>query len=119
MVILGISLGLTFAVVYLSSYFYYDYLHRSSHYNPPKTAYGRYVRKHHFAHHFSNPKHNFGVTTVFWDKAFGTYHPVEVVRVPEKRAMGWLFVEDTKELRSEFVGDYCIVRRKKRKVSSL
>ena len=57
--LLGLTLGLTFGCVYLIAYFYYDFLHQYSHYYPPTTMYGRQVRKHHFAHHFSHPKHNF------------------------------------------------------------
>ena len=87
---LGNLLGLVFAATYLAAYAYYDYLHQYSHSHPPRTKYGRCVRKHHFIHHFSHPKHNFGVTTLFWDRVFGTLVNVDVVKVPQRRAMVWL-----------------------------
>jgi len=52
------------------------------------------LRKHHFYHHFQNPKMNFGVTTRFWDRVFGTYQEVEKVYVPEKLKMNWLIADN-------------------------
>jgi sterol desaturase/sphingolipid hydroxylase (fatty acid hydroxylase superfamily) len=37
---------------------------------------------------------NFGVTTRFWDRVFGTYKEVEKVYVPEKLIMGWLIADN-------------------------
>ena len=113
--LLGMTYGLTFACAYLSAYFYYDFLHWYSHYYPPTTKYGKRVRKHHFAHHFTNPKHNFGVTTVFWDKVFGTYFPVTIVRVPEKRAMCWLYDSQSNQPSQKFTADYKIIPKRKTK----
>lgn len=51
------------------------------------------LRKHHFYHHFHNPKMNHGVTTRFWDRVFGTFQEVEVVKVPQQMSMRWLVKE--------------------------
>lgn len=48
------------------------------------------LRKHHFYHHFHQPSKNYGVTTRFWDRVFGTFQQVEMVSVPRKMTMDWL-----------------------------
>jgi sterol desaturase/sphingolipid hydroxylase (fatty acid hydroxylase superfamily) len=48
------------------------------------------VRKHHFHHHFENPKMNHGVTTPVWDLVFGSYEPATVVHVPGKLTPRWM-----------------------------
>ena len=70
----------------------YEALHRALHVWPPRHAYGRWARRHHFAHHFQQPKANHGVTTPLWDVVFRTHQPVAVVRVPRKLApqLPWL-----------------------------
>ena len=77
MIALGFLHGVVFAIAYLVAYFFYDYLHLHCHRKAPSTAYGAWVRKHHFGHHFGHPKANFGVTTSLWDRVFGTYVVVE------------------------------------------
>ena len=46
----------------VAAYLFYDFTHWSTHYRTPLTAWGRAVRSHHMAHHFADPKHNFGIS---------------------------------------------------------
>jgi sterol desaturase/sphingolipid hydroxylase (fatty acid hydroxylase superfamily) len=104
--LLGTVLGLIFSVSYIGAYLYYEALHLHAHKAGPKTRYGRWVRKHHFAHHFNSPKYNHGVTSPLWDWVFGTLKPVDKVRVPERAVMVWLCDPQTGEVYPEFANDY-------------
>jgi sterol desaturase/sphingolipid hydroxylase (fatty acid hydroxylase superfamily) len=42
----------------VAAYLFYDF----THYRTPLTAWGRAIRSHHMAHHFADPKHNFGIS---------------------------------------------------------
>ena len=64
------------------------------------------MRRHHFHHHFHNPKRNHGVTSPLWDLLFRTYERPAVVRVPMKHAMGWLVEQGGLRVRPEYLGDY-------------
>lgn len=70
----------------------YERLHRRLHTHPPRSAYGRWARRHHFHHHFADPRRNHGVTSPVWDLVFGTWSPVERVIVPTRQAhhLPWL-----------------------------
>jgi sterol desaturase/sphingolipid hydroxylase (fatty acid hydroxylase superfamily) len=105
--------GLSFTFGFLATYAGYEWLHLRSHTHAPKTAYGRWARKNHFFHHFHDPSVNHGVTSPFWDIAFGTHHPVDVVRVPPKHAMPWL-VDEQGEIRSEHQHDYVLAKKRAR-----
>lgn len=81
--------------IYFSSglagmYFIYEITHRRFHIKEPLIRYGLKMRKHHFFHHFGNPKVNHGVTTAFWDRLFGTYQYTDMVNVPRQMTMIWL-----------------------------
>jgi len=108
--LLGTVLGVVFTASFIASYLFYEQLHLHAHKYPPTGAYSRWVRKHHFAHHFNNPKHNHGVTTFIWDWVFGTLKPVSVVRVPERMAMVWLCDSETGEVNAEYANDYRLMR---------
>ena len=71
-------------------YALYEAAHFRYHAKDPLVAPFIILRKHHFYHHFHNPKMNHGVTTRFWDRVFGTFIPVETVNIPEKMTMNWL-----------------------------
>ena len=102
--------GLT--VMYIS----YEVIHRRAHTHGPTGPYSRWVRRHHYYHHFRNPRMNHGVSTPIWDMVFGTYIKVtEPIRVPEKHAMSWLVDPETGEVRPEYADDYVIARRGDRK----
>jgi sterol desaturase/sphingolipid hydroxylase (fatty acid hydroxylase superfamily) len=103
--------GWALAFGYVGGYGTYDMLHWRAHRRAPRNAYGRWVRMSHFHHHFHAPMRNFGVTSPFWDKVFGTYEAPTVVRLPQRMAMVWL-VDDDGRLRDEFAGDYRVVGRR-------
>jgi len=67
-------------------YLVYEAAHKIYHLRTPIIRYGPRMRK----HHFGNPKCNHGVTTAFWDRLFGTFKSVEIVKVPKKMALVWL-----------------------------
>ena len=83
-------ISFTFSFGFLASYMIYEKVHKDLHVKEAKTKFGIRLRKHHFHHHFHNQKMNHGVTTMFWDKVFGTYESPNVVNVPKKYQMIWL-----------------------------
>ena len=83
--------GLAYTFGFVGFYLSYEVLHRLEHVWRGVGPYARWARRHHFHHHFHNPKMNHGVTSPIWDLVFGTYEkPAEVLRVPEKLKMHWL-----------------------------
>lgn len=74
----------------LACYAAYEWLHRREHTHAGVGAYGRFVRRHHFHHHFVDTRTNHGVTTPLWDFVFGTYAKPTTIVVPRKLAMDWL-----------------------------
>ncbi|MFT5432111.1 MAG: sterol desaturase/sphingolipid hydroxylase (fatty acid hydroxylase superfamily) [Myxococcota bacterium] len=110
--------GASFTVGLVGMYLVYERLHYRSHFAPPRTAYGRWVRKNHFAHHFTAPKKNHGVTSPLWDYVFGTHQAEDVVRVPEKLALVWLVDPETGDAREEFGADYRITRTRRSRQST-
>jgi sterol desaturase/sphingolipid hydroxylase (fatty acid hydroxylase superfamily) len=107
-VIAGASAGLSFTAGFIAMYLTYEVLHRRAHTHGPRGAYGRWLRRNHFAHHFADPRRGQGVTTPFWDRVFGTTLPVDRVRVPRRLAMPWL-LDASGEIRPELAGDYELV----------
>lgn len=98
---------LAYGVGLWGGYALYEVLHRRTHTRPPRHAYGRWRRRHHFWHHFGDARVNHGVTTPLWDRVFGTLAPPQTVRVPRKLAMRWL-CDEAGEVRSELRGDYAL-----------
>lgn len=118
-VAVGIALGLTASGVlgpvgaclgigWVAAYGFYDWIHWRAHRRPIAHPYERWVRRHHFHHHFGHPMANHGVTTPIWDLVFGTYERVDgPLRVPRRLAMVWL-VEDG-AVRPEYTADWTLV----------
>ena len=111
------SVGWCLGIGWVGGYGFYDWLHFRAHRRdirrPQSLAgtYERFVRRHHFHHHFGHPTANHGVTTPVWDLVFGTFERVEgPVRVPRRLAMRWLLDEDG-AVRSQYEGDYELVGR--------
>ncbi len=104
--------GAVFSGAFVAMYVTYEALHRRAHTHPGVGAYGKFLRRHHFHHHFGNPKSNHGVTSPIWDWAFGTLEPSTRVRVPEKLAMAWLLDPTTGDVRTEFTGAYELARKR-------
>ncbi len=96
---------------WIAGYGFYDLMHWRAHRRAPRNGYDRWLRKHHFHHHFHAPMRNHGVTTPVWDMVFGTYEQPTVVRVPRRMAMVWL-VGDDGAVRDEHAADYAVVGRR-------
>ncbi|RMH41247.1 MAG: hypothetical protein D6689_11525 [Deltaproteobacteria bacterium] len=107
-VVAGAAHGAAAVAGFLAAYIAYEWLHRRAHTHAPIGRYGRWLRKHHFYHHFGDPRHNHGVTSPLWDILFRTYTPVGRVRVPRAMAMPWL-VDASGAVRPEFASDYELV----------
>lgn len=56
----------------VSGYLWYDFIHWSTHYRKPLTAWGHKMRAHHMAHHFAAPDKNFGISHRWVDRIVGT-----------------------------------------------
>ena len=104
----GPAAGIAVAAGWAVGYFFYEYQHAVAHLRPPAGSYTRWVRVHHFHHHFGHPMANHGVSVPWWDRVFGTYEHPDRVRVPRRLALPWL-VDDRGELRAEFADDYVLV----------
>lgn len=92
--------ALTFVIGLIGMYAAYENTHYRYHSSDPLIPPFIILRKHHFYHHFHNPKVNHGVTTRFWDRVFGTFVRVEKVKVPQKMSMNWLVVNN--EIKSNY-----------------
>ena len=68
----------------------YELTHYRFHTTDPVARPFIILRKHHFYHHFHDPRTNHGVTTRIWDRVFGTFRRVEKVTVPARMNMNWL-----------------------------
>ena len=108
----GLAAGLAFSAAYAA----YTHVHHVIHHEAPRTAAGRWVRKHHLAHHFSTPRENFGVTHGWWDVALGTASTPDLLKVPRRLAPPWL-VDERGELRPEYATDYVLAGRTTRPVA--
>jgi sterol desaturase/sphingolipid hydroxylase (fatty acid hydroxylase superfamily) len=102
------AVGVAVAVGWAVGYFFYEYQHMVAHLRAPKSRYQRWVRKHHFHHHFGHPMANHGVTLGIWDRVFATLEVPERVRVPRRMVQPWM-VDELGELRPEFESDYVLV----------
>ena len=100
--------GVCLGAGWVAGYGFYDWIHWRAHRRPVAHPYERWVRRHHFHHHFGHPTSNHGVTTPVWDLVFGTYERVDgPLRVPRRLAMVWL-VDDDGQVRPEYAGDYAL-----------
>lgn len=99
------GIGWAFALGAGGGFFLYEYLHTVTHWRAPRTAYGRFIRRHHFHHHFGAAMTNHGFTTPLWDLLLGTFQRVDRVVIPRRMAPRWL-VDGTGELRPQWAGTY-------------
>lgn len=109
---LGWAVGAAFTAGLTAMYLAYEVFHRRLHTHPPANRYGRWARRHHFHHHFVNPKANHGVTTPLGDVFAKTLEPLGPIPVPERLAMAWLLDEQTGDVKAAFADDYRLVRLK-------
>jgi len=105
------ALAVAYTTGFVGMYVTYEVLHRRAHTHAGIGAYGRFLRRHHFHHHFANPRSNHGVTSPVWDLVFGTYEPVTEVRVPANLAMRWLVDPSTGKVWERFAAQYRVVGR--------
>ncbi|UCG89437.1 MAG: sterol desaturase family protein [Gemmatimonadota bacterium] len=56
----------------VTGYLLYDMTHYAVHHVRPQTRLGRYLKKHHFRHHYMDPRKNYGVSSPIWDIVWGT-----------------------------------------------
>jgi sterol desaturase/sphingolipid hydroxylase (fatty acid hydroxylase superfamily) len=121
----GVAVGGTYTAGLMLMYLSYEWVHWRCHVHPGIGAYGRFIRRHHFSHHFTDPKKNHGVTTPIWDFVFGTFSPTGSptdsptgsrtgapagrIRVPRRLAMVWLVDPATGDVRERFSGAYELV----------
>lgn len=102
----GLALGTAYVAGLITFYAIYEWLHRREHTHAGIGPYGRFVRRHHFHHHFVDGRKNHGVTTPIWDFVFGTYEAPTVIRVPAKLCMAWLRDPHTGDIRAEHARTY-------------
>jgi len=103
---LGPALGVTYAFGIAAGYLGYEIFHRRLHTHPPRGAFGRWARRHHFHHHLVDARDNHGVTSPAWDHVFGTHRDPGVVGVHARMAPVWLWDVATDDVRPEFAADY-------------
>lgn len=103
-------MGAAYAVGLLGFYATYESLHRLEHIWGGIGPYGRWARRHHFTHHFSDARVNFGVTSPLWDLAFGTYRSPTLIVVPRKLSMDWLRDPATGDVRAEWAQTYALAK---------
>jgi sterol desaturase/sphingolipid hydroxylase (fatty acid hydroxylase superfamily) len=101
----GPMLGTAFSVGFLGAYFGYEVLHWSLHVFRPRTAYGRWARRHHLTHHFENTRSNHGVTSPLWDHVFDTFIPSQCVRIPPRFAPVWM-CDEAGAVRPEYAAHF-------------
>lgn len=107
--IINIYSSIAFCIGLFSMYALYEITHSRFHKTNPIAPIFIVLRKHHFYHHFQNPKINFGVTTRFWDRVFGTYQEVEKVYVPQKLTMNWLTANN--EIKDRYKNHFELLRK--------
>lgn len=102
------AVGVAWICGLLVAYGAYELLHRREHTHPGLGRYGRWVRVHHFHHHFVDPRSNHGVTSPLWDLVFGTFQRTGVIPVPRRLAMAWLVDDATGAVRPEHAHRYAL-----------
>lgn len=102
--------GIAFGAGWALAYYFYEWQHRSAHVHPPRNWWQRWMRLHHFHHHFGHPMANQGVSLPVWDVVFRTLEIPTQVKVPRRLAMPWL-IDSEGEVRPEYVADYVLVGR--------
>ncbi|TNF28087.1 MAG: hypothetical protein EP329_18485 [Deltaproteobacteria bacterium] len=100
--------GIAYTAGLVGFYLVYEVLHRLLHVWAGVGPYARWARRHHFYHHFHDPRLNHGVTSPLWDWVFGTYRRPERIAVPKKLAMRWLLDPASGQVRDPLLRDYSL-----------
>jgi dihydroceramide fatty acyl 2-hydroxylase len=106
--LVGVTHGALYVAGLLGFYAVYEWLHRREHTHAGFGAYGRFVRRHHFHHHFVDGRKNHGVTTPLWDFVFGTYEHPSQIKVPRKLCMDWLIDPATGDVHAAHARTYSL-----------
>ena len=115
--LLGTQAGLAYALGFVGFYLTYELIHRLEHAWGGVGPYARWARRHHFYHHFHNPKANHGVTSPLWDVVFGTYvRPEGHILVPRELAMRWL-CDEGGEVLPQHAERYAIKTSRRRRIA--
>jgi len=69
----GLTAG--FFAGFVFGYMVYDLMHYASHFYNFKNAWFQRVKRSHLLHHYREPNSGYGLSTIFWDRVFGTTHP--------------------------------------------
>jgi sterol desaturase/sphingolipid hydroxylase (fatty acid hydroxylase superfamily) len=70
---IGFNLGTAVVAGFLTGYLWYVFVHYATHHwQPRRNSYLYRARLRHSRHHYLSQEGNFGVTTAFWDRVFGT-----------------------------------------------
>lgn len=106
----GTTPGVAYAAGLIGFYGLYELLHRLEHVWEGLGPYGRWARRHHFAHHFVDARYNHGVTTPLWDHVFGTHRRPQRITVPAKLCMAWLKDPATGAVRASCADTYVLAK---------
>lgn len=106
----GWAFAVPYTAVFIGTWLTYEWIHRRIHTHAPKTAYGRWVRRHHLLHHHRAPKDNHGVTSPIWDLVFQTWDRTHQVVIPARQAPDWL-VDANGDVYAAFAADYLVKGR--------
>jgi len=98
--------GPSYVAGLLLFYTAYEVVHRRMHTHAGIGSYGRWLRRHHFYHHFVNPDMNHGIISPVWDIVFRTYRPVGTIDVPHKMRMSWLVDPKTGNVIDDYAGTF-------------
>ncbi len=104
----GWTCGLLYVAGFIAFYGVYELLHRREHTHAGFGWYGRFLRRHHFHHHFVDGRKNHGVTTPLWDFVFGTYQHPSQIKVPRKLCMPWLIDPATGDVHAAHAQTYSL-----------
>ncbi len=64
-----------FMASFIISYLAYDYIHYATHHFPMTSKVGRYLKKYHLQHHYTDGPYKYGVSNPLWDYVFNTVGP--------------------------------------------
>jgi sterol desaturase/sphingolipid hydroxylase (fatty acid hydroxylase superfamily) len=56
----------------VTGYVAYDWIHYYTHHFRPTTRLGKFLRRYHMEHHYSDSESHFGISSPLWDWVFGT-----------------------------------------------
>jgi sterol desaturase/sphingolipid hydroxylase (fatty acid hydroxylase superfamily) len=71
----------------VAGYFYYEWLHFTTHHRKVRLPLLRYLKRYHLLHHHQTPELRFGVSSPLFDIIFGTFRPVSSSRLNIKNSI--------------------------------